>query len=96
MKHQIVIIDENNCWIWQGFPDKDGYGRVKKEGKQYAVHRYVYWKFKGTIPTGYAIDHLCRVKMCCNPSHLEAVLPAENSRRNKGLKYKKSLPPHKE
>lgn len=44
-------------------------------------HRYSYLIHKGEIPPGLQIDHLCREKSCCNPDHLEAVTPSENSRR---------------
>lgn len=30
------------------------------------------------------IDHLCRVRLCVNPSHLEAVTNLENLRRGAG------------
>jgi hypothetical protein len=32
----------------------------------------------GPIPEGLQIDHLCRVKCCINPDHLEAVTPSVN------------------
>ena len=33
----------------------------------------------GDIPDGLHLDHLCRVRDCCNPDHLEAVTLTENS-----------------
>jgi hypothetical protein len=41
----------------------------------------MYEALKGPIPEGMQIDHLCRVPACCNPEHLEAVTPKENTRR---------------
>jgi hypothetical protein len=35
----------------------------------------------GPILDGLVIDHLCSVRRCCNPDHLEAVTNAENTRR---------------
>jgi hypothetical protein len=35
----------------------------------------------GEIPEGMQIDHLCRVRNCVNPDHLEPVTSAENTRR---------------
>ncbi len=40
--------------------------------------------FKGPIPEGLELDHLCRVRHCVNPDHLEAVTHRENIRRGLG------------
>lgn len=53
----------------------NGYFRVP--GHQYA-HRVAYEGAHGPIPTGLVIDHLCRVRWCCNPEHLEAVTDKVN------------------
>jgi len=68
------------CWVWQGSKDK-GYGRVGAGGKVYKVHRVSYEFYVGPFPPGLVTDHLCRVRDCCNPSHLEAVTSQENTRR---------------
>jgi len=54
-----------------------GYGAFKAMGEQRA-HRVSYRLFKGEIPEGTEIDHLCKIKLCVNPEHLEAVSHAEN------------------
>jgi len=46
------------------------------------AHRVFYQLFRGPIPAGLHLDHLCRVASCANPDHLEAVTPAENHRRS--------------
>jgi hypothetical protein len=69
----------SGCWLWSGGTDPTGYGRfcVADSRMSYA-HRYSYEFFTSAIPTGYDIDHLCRVRNCVNPDHLEAVTRSEN------------------
>lgn len=74
------------CWLWLG-KLKAGYGVMNIRAPYYAypvgflVHRVAHEVFIGPIPEGYVVDHTCRVPMCCNPAHLEAVTQAENCRR---------------
>lgn len=73
------------CWLWTGTIRK-GYGvvRVSTNGKIPSVrqaHRVVFQINRGTIPDGLALDHLCMVKVCVNPNHLEPVTLQENLRR---------------
>jgi hypothetical protein len=74
---------DGDCWLWTG-ANVNGYGRVfvgGRKGSQVSLHRYVYELLAGPIPTGLHIDHLCRQPACCNPQHLEPVLPITNARR---------------
>lgn len=48
------------------------------------AHRFVYEQIRGPIPDGMDIDHLCRVRNCVNPDHMEPVTRRENTLR--GLK----------
>lgn len=45
------------------------------------AHRIAYELYKGKIPDGLTVDHLCFNRLCQNPQHLEAVTFEENARR---------------
>lgn len=38
--------------------DRDGYVRVRKDGKEYRAHRLIWEMLKGPIPEGLLIDHI--------------------------------------
>jgi hypothetical protein len=78
--------DSSGCWFWTGGTRSNGYGTfaVKRPDGQWTqttAHRFAYLDQVGPIPTGYEADHLCRVRRCVRPDHLEAVTVLENRRR---------------
>lgn len=68
------------CWAWTG-KLKDGYARIRVYGVIMRAHRYAYEIYRGGIPAGKVLDHLCRQRHCVNPYHLEIVSPKENTLR---------------
>ncbi len=77
---------ENGCWLYAGSLDKDGYGLMGVTGSgTQRVHRLAYAVLTGPIPDGMEIDHLCRVRNCMNPAHLEAVTRQVNSLRSESF-----------
>ena len=74
----------SGCWLWIGAIGRGGYGELRTGRRgmlQAKAHRVAYELYKGPIPNGLQLDHLCRIPSCVNPYHLEAVTLAENIRR---------------
>jgi hypothetical protein len=73
------------CWIWQGTINTEGYGVLRVDYKQWKAHRWVWRQQGGTFPKGLLPDHLCRMRACVNPDHLDWVSSATNTRRGNGI-----------
>lgn len=75
---------DTGCHIWIGATNNKGYGILGIGGGVRALaHRVAYEAEYGPIPDGMVIDHVCRVRNCVNPLHLEPVSQAENNRRGR-------------
>lgn len=73
---------DTKCWEWTASTNKGGYGNFTSSDRQYTkAHIFAYEYFKGKIPEGLELDHLCRVRHCVNPDHLEAVNHLTNMTR---------------
>lgn len=98
LRGRIRVCDEPHpklgtpCWICEGRSTSNGYARVGWQGREPVVHRVV-WEVAGLdIPEDRPIlDHLCKVRRCCNPEHLEPVTHQENTLRGDAILFK----PHK-
>jgi hypothetical protein len=73
-KHVLVT---DTCWLWTGPLNTRGYGT--HGGKP--AHRSLFLRLVGPIRPDLELDHLCRVRNCVRPDHLEPVTHAENVRR---------------
>jgi hypothetical protein len=71
------------CWIWTGALCR-GYGYFR-DVKMVPAHRFVWELAQGNIPARLEIDHLCRVRNCVNPKHLEPVTKKVNVLRGAGI-----------
>lgn len=81
-RDKINLNVKTGCWEWTGHIDPAGYGQVKRGGRVQGAHRYLYEQLVGPIGrNAQQLDHLCRVRRCVNPSHLEPVAAIQNSRR---------------
>lgn len=73
------------CWPWTATLINTGYGRIWIAGSHYLAHRVAYELWRGPIPDGLDIDHICHDprtcaggdacphRRCVNPAHLEIV-----------------------
>jgi len=68
------------CWLWTGSIDPCGYGRFGLLGKNRQAHRVALELRDRTIPEGLEVDHLCEVRNCVNPEHLQLVTHKDNVR----------------
>jgi hypothetical protein len=75
----------SGCWLWTGVTSWSGYARLMIRGKWKYVHRLAYEYFVGPIGEGLQVDHLCRVRRCVNPKHMEIVTNRDNGLRGVGL-----------
>lgn len=84
------------CWNWTASKLPSGYGRFSFGGDDNMglAHRWSYEYFKGPIPEGNHIDHLCRNQSCVNPAHLDAVTPRENLIRAVPYRWRKGNKTH--
>jgi hypothetical protein len=85
---QYAVIDgATGCWLWTASQTYAGYGRLQvtdEAGRSTAwgAHRAAYVAWVGPVPDGLHLDHLCRVRHCVNPRHLEPVTNEENLKRS--------------
>lgn len=69
------------CWLWTATINASGYGSVGIGQQTFLAHRVSYEWERGPIPGGMEVDHLCSVRACVRPDHLEVVTQAQNKRR---------------
>ena len=79
-ENKYVVHPENGCWLWAGYVQGNGYGKIQRGGANHVTfaHRVAYESHKGPIPEGLQIDHVCRNRACVNPAHLRAVAQEAN------------------
>ena len=68
-----VIIPKDykyDCWEWQAYKDKNGYGTFLFCNKTGKSHRFSYEIFYGEIPKGSIIRHSCDNTGCQSPFHI--------------------------
>lgn len=90
-----VVAGRGGCVIWTGAVTREGYGKVRFNGRDTTPHRAAYALTAASVPDGLEVDHLCHTRdascpggptclhrRCVNPYHLEPVTPRENTLRS--------------
>lgn len=68
----------SGCWLWTAAMHRNGYGKIGYLGRTRTTHRLAYEELIGPIPDKLQLDHLCRVRCCVNPNHMEPVTAQTN------------------
>lgn len=89
-----IDVDASGCWLWRGAKDPCGYGQVWWETRPHKAHRVTYMLANGPIPSGLELDHLCKVRHCVNPAHLEPVTHRENLLRGDTFQSRNAAKTH--
>ncbi len=72
----------DDCWIWIGHKDDNGYGKLRVDGRDSKAHHFLLEALPGS---GFECDHLCRNRACVRPSHIEIVTIRINTLRGTGF-----------
>lgn len=89
MHDGVMLSFDRPCRVWEGAPDNTGYG-VMRAPKNFMgsktgvvrVHRTA--KFLEThFPVNCQVDHLCRNRLCIEPSHLMIIGPRTHGKISK-------------
>jgi hypothetical protein len=87
---KLIWIDPfSDCWLFAGkWQTGNGYGKTYWKGAHRVFHKVVWWILRGPVCPGFKLDHLCRVRLCCNPDHLDPVPDVVNVRRGAARLFK--------
>lgn len=80
------------CWEWAAAIARNGYGQFAHEGRTRSAHRLAWLSLRGEIPEGMQLDHLCRVRHCVNPDHLDVVTARVNRERGNATHVRRNGP----
>lgn len=85
IKSKIEVCDDRGCWRFNGDPSSNGYQRLYYSGSRFMAHIFMWeWITGKKAPhrsENKTFDHLCEVRDCCNPNHLQLVSHSINCKR---------------
>lgn len=84
---RVDVRGPEECWPWLLSLKPEGYGQVgwtvdSRRTAMTLAHRVAWMATFGPIPDGDTIDHVCRNRVCCNPSHLRLMSNVANATMN--------------
>jgi hypothetical protein len=85
---------DGECLEWTRGRMNSGYGSIVFEGRTRQVHAAAWETFRGQVPSGLVIDHMCRNRLCCNIEHLRVVTIRENVLCGEGLSAQNARKTH--
>jgi hypothetical protein len=69
----------DECWIWLGEPNHNGYGIIEQRGQKIRAHRLALVLHLGRdLKPGKVPNHMCENPPCVNPAHLQESTQREN------------------
>ncbi len=89
-----IELGDHGCWLWVRAKNHGGYGTITVGGKKLSAHRVAFETLMRPIPENMQIDHLCSVRHCINPEHMECVSGFVNTMRGKGFAAANALKTH--